>query len=247
MDAHSDSDGSCKSTSPDTTSVQFEAALARIQKLTEAQRESEERLRTLFNFAPEAVVMLDCETGRFLDVNPRAEELFGLPRDELCTMGPFDLSPARQPGGRDSSNFGEHMIEEGLAGSAPVFEWWHCNAKGDAIPCEVRLVRMPWGNRTVIRGSITDISERKHLELFQQERSHTLERIARGEPLRDVLHGLIEAIEELLPGLICSVLILDAEQGCLRHGAAPYSRSRALALYRFGTPAQTLAGWAPSG
>ncbi len=221
MDANSDSDIGRKSKSRSTTMAQLETALAKIQDLVEAQRESEERLNTLFNFAPEAVVMLDCETGRFLDVNPRAEQLFGLPRDELCKLGPFDLSPSQQPDGRDSSQFGEHMIKEGLAGAAPVFEWWHCNAKGDQFPCEVRLVRMPWGGRTVVRGSITEISERKHLELLEQERSQTLERIARGEPLNEVLHGLTEAIEDLLPGLLCSVLILDPDAGCLRHGAAP--------------------------
>ena len=37
-----------------------------------AQRESEERFRTLVEHAPEAIVVLDPDTGRFVDVNENA-------------------------------------------------------------------------------------------------------------------------------------------------------------------------------
>lgn len=48
-----------------------------------------------------------------------------------------------------------------------------------------------------------------------------LERIATGAPLPDVLHGIAAALEGLVPGCCCSVLLLERASGTLRHGAAP--------------------------
>ena len=48
-----------------------------------------------------------------------------------------------------------------------------------------------------------------------------LELLTRGATLRDTLTTLCEMIEERLPRAHCSVLLLDARTGTLRHGAAP--------------------------
>ena len=60
---------------------------------------------------------------------------------------------------------GAHL-DRALAGDAPSFEWLHRDALGHDIPCEVRLVRLPSSGRRLIRGSITDITERKRGELL---------------------------------------------------------------------------------
>lgn len=186
-----------------------------------AQAESEQRLRTLLNYAPEAIVMLDVEVSRFVDANPRAEVLFGMTRDELVKRGPLEMSPDVQPGGVPSHEAAKDVIQAALEGRMPTFEWWHCNADGHSFPCEVRLVPMPWGDRQVLRGSITEISDRKQLELFERGRSEVLERVARGDSLDSVLNTLVLSIEELLRDAVCSVLILNQDTGCLRLAAAP--------------------------
>ena len=56
-------------------------------------RESEQRYRTLVEHAPEAIVVLDLEVGRFDDVNRNAERLFGMSREELLRVGPVEVSP----------------------------------------------------------------------------------------------------------------------------------------------------------
>ena len=205
----------------DSRDAELEGLREELQKVQNAYRESEERLSRLFEYAPEAIVMLDTETSRFIDVNPRAEALFGLSREQLAELGPVDVSPKYQPGGRLSSEAAGPYIQAAVDGGEPTFEWWHSNAEGHRIPCEIRLVRMPWGSRSVIRGSITEISVRKQSELFERGRSQVLERIARGDALDDVLHTLVITIEDLLPGMACSVLILDQESRCLHNGAAP--------------------------
>ena len=182
--------------------------------------EAEERLRALFEYAAEAIVMLDVETLQFIDANPMAERLFGIPRKNLLEVGPFELSPRFQPNG-SSSELGKQKIQEANSDKTLSFEWWHCNAMGERFPCEVRLVRMPWGNREVLRGTIVDVSDRKLLELSELGRRRILENISRGSFQSGTLASLVSTVEELLPGMKCSVLLLDHETNQLRIGAAP--------------------------
>ncbi len=48
-----------------------------------------------------------------------------------------------------------------------------------------------------------------------------LERIARGAPLNETLEGIVLLIEGQTNGMMASVLLVDQEQQCVRHGAAP--------------------------
>jgi len=130
----------------------------------EALRESEQRYRTLVEHAPEAIVVLDADTGRFADANENSARMFGLPRDALLALGPADLSAPVQPDGRPARQGAREYIDATLRGNTPVFEWVHRNAAGAAIACEVRLVRLPAAGRNLVRGSIIDITERKRIE-----------------------------------------------------------------------------------
>jgi diguanylate cyclase (GGDEF)-like protein/PAS domain S-box-containing protein len=134
-----------------------------------ALRESEERFRTLVEHAPEAIVVLDPETGCFADVNENATRLFGLPRAALLALGPIELSAPVQPDGRSAADAGASHIEAVLRGETPVFEWVHRDAEGHDIVCEVRLVRLRCGERWLVRGSILDITERKRIEAALRE------------------------------------------------------------------------------
>jgi len=164
-----------------------------------ALRESEERYRALMEHAPEAIVVLDLATGRFDHVNENAVRLFRLPREELLKLGPADLSPPTQPDGRPSAQAAAEHLREAAAGRTPVFEWTHRAGDID-IPCEVRLVRLPSSQGVLIRGSITDISERKRAEHELRRSNAELEQFARvashdlAEPLHTIA-GFAELIE----------------------------------------------------
>jgi diguanylate cyclase (GGDEF)-like protein/PAS domain S-box-containing protein len=139
------------------------AEIAVRERVEEALRDSEGRYRTLVEHAPDALVVLDMDSGVFIDVNDAAARLFGLSREALMKVGPIELSPELQPDGRASAEAGADHLERALEGAEPAFEWTHRNAAGQDIPCEVRLVRMP-GARRLVRGSVTDITERKVAE-----------------------------------------------------------------------------------
>ncbi|MCP3914382.1 MAG: PAS domain S-box protein [bacterium] len=124
-------------------------------------RESERRYRTLVEHAPEAIVVLDVDAGHFVDANQNATRLFKMDREGLLRRNPFELSPELQPNHRSSRQAAAGYIEEALTGGTPTFEWEHVDADGTSVPCEVRLVRLPAQDRRLVRGSLTDITERR--------------------------------------------------------------------------------------
>jgi diguanylate cyclase (GGDEF)-like protein/PAS domain S-box-containing protein len=141
-----------------------EQRTAQFQEEFARRKASEKRLLTLFEHAPDAIVVLDLESGRFIEANDNAERLFGLSRDELVKIGPIDMSPPLQPDGSPSEARALEMIRQATAGEVKVFEWTHRNASGDEIPCEIRLVRIPSESGMLVQGSISDISSRKQSE-----------------------------------------------------------------------------------
>jgi PAS domain S-box-containing protein len=131
-------------------------------------------LRTLFEVAPEAILICDLDSGRLDDANDNAVRLFGCPREALLALGLSDLSPPRQPDGRWSGEvIAEHMART-LCGERLELEWMLQAAGGGELPCEVRLVQIPAGGRTLCRVSLIDLRARKLTEA-ERERTRRLE------------------------------------------------------------------------
>jgi diguanylate cyclase (GGDEF)-like protein/PAS domain S-box-containing protein len=187
----------------------------------QSMRESEARYRTLVEHAPEVIVVFDVDAGKFVDVNDNACRFFKMPREALLASGPDKISPAHQPDGTPSFGPARGFIEGALAGDAPVFEWAHCDAAGQIMPCEVRFVRLPSSNRRLIRASITDITERKRAEASAAGERRIFEKIAANAPLTSVLGSICELIERVMAESYCAINLLDHESQVLNFGAAP--------------------------
>ena len=126
--------------------------------------EREALLRCLIDTAPEAIVILDVESGRFQDVNPAAERLFLRSREELLSCGPVEVSPEFQPSGSASATAAQAYVKQALQGEHPSFEWVHFRADGTEILCSIQLSRLPADHQELVRGSMTDISYRRKTE-----------------------------------------------------------------------------------
>ncbi|NQD91052.1 EAL domain-containing protein [Pseudomonas sp. CrR25] len=174
-----------------------------------ARYEAEARYRTIVEHAPEAI-MLFTPRGGMVDFNENALRLLRYSREELLGKSVLELSPAKQANGCTSAEIGKVYLKQAIAGETPVFDWLHRDSGGRQIPCEVRLVRMP-GEQVLIRGSVTDISERQR---YQRE----IERLAYSDELtglpnrRLLLDRLQHAMDrELREGSLGALLFIDLD------------------------------------
>ncbi len=195
--------------------------MAERSKAEDALKDSEARYRVLVENAPEAVVVLDVESGRFVDCNENAAEFFKMTREKLLSIGPAAVSPPVQADGTPSFGISRGYVEEALSGGTPVFEWLHRDAEGNVIPCEVRFVRLPSSNGSLIRASIIDITERKRAELISSGERRAFEKIASNEPLVVALTAITEVVERVLPDAICCIRLYDPVRRTLTHAAGP--------------------------
>jgi len=187
----------------------------------QAMRESAARYRLLVDHAPEAIVVLDVDTGKFVDANDIAVKLFGRERAQLLTVGPIDLSPAQQLDGTPSDQRSRGYIEQALDGEVPAFEWAFRDAQGREIFCEVRFVRLPSGNRKLLRGSIADISGRKRSERVAAAERRVFEQVSRNAPLPEVLASITRLIESAGVGAVSSVSVLADDREAFSYMVAP--------------------------
>ena len=131
-------------------------------------RASEERYRSAFELAPEALVTYDLAVRRILDANRSAQRLFGMSSRELRDRTLTAISAPEQADGRASAMVARELGDRLAAGAdvAP-FEWLLVDAAGELIPAELHLVRLA-GHRGLIRTAIVDLRERRKLEQVRQ-------------------------------------------------------------------------------
>jgi len=168
----------------------------RVKERTAELTASEARLRAVVEHAPEAIVVFDGDTGRFLFGNEHACRLYGVTMEKLTELTPADVSPEFQPGGRCSSELARELMAKALAGGKPVFEWIHLQRpKGRLIPTEVRLLRLPAEGRNLIRASIIDNTERKCAERALRESEAKFRALFEGASQGVVLHDENQILE----------------------------------------------------
>ncbi len=139
---------------------------SRRRRLAElAASESEERFRILIEAAPEAIFVYDVDLRRVVTANARAASLFGCSLDTFLEGGPERFYRAEQPDGRDIRESMTEHDNRALAGEEPVFERVIVRANdGQEVCCEVRLTRLPYRNKRLLRATCTDVTERKAIE-----------------------------------------------------------------------------------
>jgi PAS domain S-box-containing protein len=164
------------------------------------------RFRTLVDRAPEAILVLDADTGLFVQMSETAYRMFGLEPAQVEQIGVAALSPEVQPDGRPSEDLARDYLSRAAAGETLVFEWMHRDITGKEFPVEVRLIRLPATDRVLIRASLIDITERKqaeemvrraHVELERRVQARTAELSAANARLKEEIAERQQAEEAL--------------------------------------------------
>jgi PAS domain S-box-containing protein len=181
----------------------------RIAARTAELAASEARLRTLVEHAPEAIVVFDGPTGRFLSGNAHACRLYGRNAEELTQLSPTDVSPEFQPDGRRSIDVAREKMDEALAGGTPVFDWIHRDTEGRLIPTEVRLVRLPAEGRGLLRASIIDNTERRRREAIRQATFQISEAVYTADDLPTFYSRVHAIVGTLMPAKDFYIALYD--------------------------------------
>src|SRR5258708_669072 len=176
-----------------------------------ALRTSQQKYRDLINASPDAVCVIDADS-RYVLVNPAGTKLVGRPAHELIGRSIADTYI------EEERHLLAQRIEKLKAEGSLRFERKFVRANGEVIPVEVSLSTL---RGRYYQAIIRDISNRKRREALLAGENRVLEMVAKGNSLGDILDHLCRLVEELSPGVLASILVMDPNGRQLRHGAAP--------------------------
>jgi len=133
-------------------------------------RMSEERYRSAFELAPEALLTFDLDKLTIHDANIAATKLYGRTLEELKSVNFIELSAPKLTDGRASFEVATDVLLR-MRGGAEIspFEWVAKHQGGEEIPAEVHLVRLISDHTRLVRLTVIDLRERrKHEEIRQR-------------------------------------------------------------------------------
>jgi PAS domain S-box-containing protein len=130
-----------------------------------ALRQSETRYRSLFETSRDALMTSDPSSLGFTSANLAALEMFGANNEEeFVSYGPQDLSPERQPDGRNSAEKAKELMEIAVREGSHFFEWTHRRIGGVDFPTDVLLTKMEVDGKVALQATVRDLTERKLVE-----------------------------------------------------------------------------------
>ena len=184
------------------------------RKQTErALKESEEKFKALFEFAPDAYYLNDL-TGKFINGNKAAEDLMGFKREELIgknfleldLLPPEDLPKAAK------------LLTKNLEGSPTGPDEFVLSRKdGRRVSVEIRTFPLNIQGQDIVLGIARDISDRKRLE-------KEFRRVQRMEAIATLAGGIAHEFNNALVGVTGNIELLQMSlsdhQSVMKHGEA---------------------------
>jgi PAS domain S-box-containing protein len=160
-------------------------------KSDERIRESEEKLRNIFDTARDAIFVFNLDTGKILDANKYACDLYGYARQELLSLKNIDLSA--EP-------------EKTMAVIKTEKNWvplrYQRKKNGDIFPSEITISYYYLTEMRTATVVIRDISERIRAEKEKTELEARLHRAQKMEALGTLAGGVAHDLNNILAALV---------------------------------------------
>ena len=132
-------------------------ALGAAAQEREAKESERQYRRNVFELANDAILIYGSETGRILDANRRACEMYGIPREMLVGKKVVELSSEREVEE-------EHTREVLRRGLHRGFETVHRRADGSRMQVSINSSVTDYGGQRAILSIVRDVTERRRTE-----------------------------------------------------------------------------------
>ncbi len=190
--------------------------ITRLKLIEEALRQSEEKFRTVFDNAGDAIFILDMK-GHILDVNQVAVDRLGYSREELLHMTAMDV---------DTPEYAAHALQrigEARDEGSALFETAHKRKDGTVVPVEVNIRVIRYDGQPGVLAIARDITRRKQVEEelrnARDDAERERRRVAALESISqagitaigtaELLDILVERIAKSLDTGFCLIMLLD--------------------------------------
>lgn len=199
---HRKKDGTILTVEIVTHGLTFEGRRARLvlaqdvtqREATEAAlRASDERFRTLYELAPDAMFVTDSR-GMFLSGNRAAEALVGSPRQELLGKSFLELNLLPE---KDLTRAADSLQQSARGNPTGPEEFSIVRKDGTRTPVEIRTFPITLGGRPAMLGVARDLTERRLLDERLRELSLAVEQSPTSILITD-LSGRIEYVNPKL-------------------------------------------------
>lgn len=164
----------------DDLAVSINSMLASLQDAEQALKESEERYRSLFEKAPDSIIIIGTEgdeAGRIVAANQAAAAQHGYSIEELCSLRIYDLNTP------EANVVAKGIMRRIVAGEWVTFELWHYRKDGSQFPIEVHAGPFRIQGRNYVLGFDRDITARKLAEesdrMYLEQIRHLNEELGR--------------------------------------------------------------------
>lgn len=179
---------------------------------------TEGSLRALLHALPDLVWLKNAD-GVYLACNHRFEQLYGAAEKDIVGRTDYDFVDKEQ-----ADFFRAHDRKAIACGGPCVNEEWLAFAS-DGHRELVETTKTPLfdehGALIGVLGIGHNITQRTQLEKYEKFRSSTLELLAGNASLPVILEAIVLGVEQLHPGMLCSILLLDDARLHLVDGIAP--------------------------
>jgi PAS domain S-box-containing protein len=139
---------------------QLTQKIAERKEIEEKLRKAEEKYRTQFEGAMDAIFVADAETDILVDCNPAATKLVGWEKSELIGQHQKILHPAEDIEGEFSKIFKEHLKEK----QGQTLETQVITKTGELRNVAIMASLLEISGKKVLQGIFRDITKRKQAE-----------------------------------------------------------------------------------